>query len=80
LLTAFLVAFFVVNDGSYQDLQSMQQSLSQHQIKNQEIASEVARLRYEAESLQNNDRYLEKVVRRQLLLARPNEVVVLFDD
>jgi cell division protein FtsB len=80
VLASFIAAFVVVNDGSYQDLLAMRQSYSGHQLKNSQYETEVMKLRRKLHNLQHDDRYLEKVVREELLYARPNELVVLFEE
>jgi cell division protein FtsB len=61
-------------------LSSLESSLSVQRQKNEELGRYVQGLRQEVHALKTDERALEKAARNQLGMARPDEVVVIFDE
>ena len=81
LAGALIVSIFSVFGGdNYSRLESVRESLSSQRAKNSELEQYVDSLRHEVNGLQTNDRVLEKAARNELGMARPNEMVIFFDD
>lgn len=61
-------------------LHALTTSLAQQREKNEELSGYVDSLRREVHGLRSDDRVLEKAARNELGMARPDEMVVLFED
>lgn len=70
----------VLGGDNLSRLHALQGSLSAQREKNEELGGYVASLRREVHGLRSDDRVLEKAARNELGMARPDEVIVLFDD
>lgn len=81
LVCAIVTAFFTfVGDESISRLRSLRQAVHEQRVENLELQEEVRSLRQEAYGIVSDDRTLEKVARNELSLARPNELIVVFED
>ena len=72
-----LVTLF--GDDSYSRLNTLQRSLEAQKSLNADLKQRVDSLDSEVRSIQVNDRELEKHARNELGLARPNELIFLFE-
>lgn len=81
LLFCALVAalFSLFGDDSYGRMQSLERSLSAQQQKNEELRTHVSDLKRDVYGLQHDDRILEKAARNELGMARPDEMIFIFD-
>lgn len=70
----------IVGDGSYSDLEFLKQTHAHQERKNQKLREQVTRLQREVNALQHDDRAIEKAARNELGMARPDEVIVFFED
>ena len=75
----FASIFSVFASGNWQQLITMRETLSVQQQRNDELREYVSGLKREVVGLQRDDRALEKAARNNLGMARPDEVVVIFD-
>lgn len=72
-------ALSLVGDGSYSRMQTLKRNLLVQKDKNSELKSQVTNLAEEVYGIQNDARALEKAARNELGLARPGEMVVIFE-
>jgi len=80
LLCALVAALFsLFGDDSYGRMQSLEKSLSAQQQKNGQLNARVSELNREVYGLQHDDRILEKAARNELGMARPDEMIFIFD-
>lgn len=80
LLCALVAALFsLFGDDSFDRMQSLERSLIAQQSKNSELHGKVRNLKEEVFGLQHDDRVLEKAARNELGMARPSEMVFIFD-
>ena len=77
LIIALLALF---GDDSFSKLSAMRRGLEFQREKNAELDRDVKGLRREVMGLKSDDRTLEKAARNELGLARPNELVFIFED
>jgi cell division protein FtsB len=76
-LAAALYSLFA--DGSYLGLKGLQRSVSNQDEKNEELQHKVSELKTRIHGLRTSDRELEKAARNELGMARPNELIFLFE-
>jgi cell division protein FtsB len=76
LVTA-LVSLF--GDDSYARLTSMQKGAQQQKRQNDKLEEQVQSLARQVAGLQSDPRTVEKAARGELGMARPDEVVVIFE-
>lgn len=67
-------------DDSFARLRLLRASLELQRQKNVILSQQVRTLKHETIGLERNDRVLEKAARNRLGLARPDELVVVFDE
>lgn len=80
LFCALIAALFsLFGDDSYGRMRSLEKSLVAQQEKNGELHAHVSDLKREVYGLQHDDRILEKAARNELGMARPDEMVFIFD-
>jgi len=80
LLGALAVAAFsFLSDDGFGKLSSLNNTLEQQQRTNSKLASTVQALKREVLGLQSDPRTVEKAARSELGMARPGEMVVIFD-
>ncbi len=79
-LAVALAAFAIFADGSYQRLGGLRSDLESLHQRNQQTEKEVRELRYRVHALQHDDRYLERVAREELSLARKGEKIFIFEE
>ena len=78
---AVLVALMALfGDNSYYRLLTLQEGLEEQERRNHVAARELGELKAEVAKLQYDDRTLEKAARKELGMARPNELIYLFED
>ncbi len=80
LCGAAFVLVSLFGDDSYSKLQTLRRSLEAQKSLNAELHGRVRGLDSEVRSIQVSDRELEKHARNELGLARPNELIFIFDD
>ena len=81
LLFAASLCFLAIFSGeSYSRLHELQNLLSTQREANQELQRKVVGLKREIYGLNNDSRSLEKAARNELNLARPDEMVFIFDE
>lgn len=80
LLVAAVLSFLAIFAGeSYGRLNELRTMLTRQRDANQELKGTVDALKREVSMLENDPRKLEKAARNELVLARPNEMVFIFD-
>ena len=80
LLVAAVLSFSAIFAGeSYGRLRELRAMLVRQRDANQELKGTVESLKREVSQLENDPRKLEKAARNELVLARPNEMVFIFD-
>jgi cell division protein FtsB len=80
LLFALIAAtILVVSDDGFARLASLQRSLDHQQRSNARLTEEVQALRREVQGLRNDPRVIEKAARGELGMAKPDELVVVFE-
>lgn len=72
--------FLFVGDDSYTNLRAMRKKLEVEREKNDHLAAHVEQLRRQIRGLSKDDRFLEQTARNELGLARPNELIVVFEE
>ncbi|NLF24855.1 MAG: hypothetical protein GX589_04260 [Deltaproteobacteria bacterium] len=70
----------IYGGGSYAALKSLERSLAIQKKKNLIEQRYVERLGKQIDGLQQDDRVLEKAARNELGMARPNELLFIFDN
>ncbi len=81
VLTALVTTLLAIfGDESYPRLLSLRNAVELQNEKNARLATQVQELRKRASLLQRSDGYLEKVARNELSVARPDELVVFFEE
>lgn len=81
LFCALVAALFsLFGDESYGRMQSLKRSLGAQQQKNDELRSHLGDLKREVSGLQHDDRILEKAARNELGMAKPNEMIFIFEN
>ena len=81
VILAILVALLsVLGDDSYARLSQLKSAIMTQKEKNDVLRGRVEDLRGQVAGLQTTDRSLEKAARNELGMARPNEMIFLFDD
>lgn len=80
LLAAALTLKAIFADDSYGRLKELQVLLRRQRESNQELKANVEGLKRQISSLEHDSRALEKAARNELVLARPGEMVFLFDE
>lgn len=73
-------AYFLLGDGSISNFHSLKESLDTQRVKTEELRTKVDSLKSQAYKLKKDDRFLEQAARNELGLARPDELIFLFDD
>ena len=80
LFCALIAALFsLFGDDSYGRMQSLEKSLGAQLQKNEELHAHVSELKRDVYGLQHDDRILEKAARNELGMARPDEMIFIFD-
>lgn len=80
LLCALVAALFsLFGDDSYGRMKALEKSLEAQRDKNAELQSTVSDLKREVSGLQHDPRTLEKAARDELLMARPDEMIFIFE-
>lgn len=79
LLAVSIGALTIVGDDSYSKYVSLQGSLDAQVEKNDQLESKVGELRRKVTGLQSNPRELERAARDELGMARPDELIFVFD-
>jgi cell division protein FtsB len=69
----------LVGGGSFPRVASLETSLEAQRKKNLELQAEVQSLQEKVYAVRHDARGLEKAARNELGLARPDELVVIFD-
>lgn len=77
ILTALLT---VLGDDSYSRLSRFKETIVLQKEKNDVLRSRVEDLRLQVNGLLSSDRTLEKAARNELGMARPDEMIFLFED
>jgi cell division protein FtsB len=80
ILCALVAALFsLFGDDSYGRMQSLQKSYDAQLHKNDDLRAHVSDLKRDVYGLQHDDRALEKAARNELGMARPDEMIFIFD-
>jgi cell division protein FtsB len=74
-----LGALLLFGDDSYGKLRSLQANLAGERERNDRLEEQVSGLKRQIYGLKRDDRYLERVARNELGLARPGELIFLFE-
>jgi len=75
---AAAIVSFVADDG-FTKLSVLNRNLDQQRRTNEKLETKVKALREHVKGLQVNPRTIEKAARSELGMARPNEVIVVFE-
>ncbi len=75
---AAAIVSFVADDG-FTKLSVLNRNLDQQRRTNEKLETKVTALREQVKGLQVNPRTIEKAARSELGMARPNEVIVVFE-
>ena len=78
LLAATVYSLF--GDESYGKLVALRKSLVAQQAANAELGKKVSELKAKVGGIRSDDRELEKTARNELGMARPNEMIFIFND
>ena len=80
LLCACAAALYsLAGDENYGRLSSLRKGLAAQKKTNAELSEKVANLKSKVTGLRTDDRELEKSARNELGMARPNELIFLFE-
>ena len=79
LLELITLGFLFFGEKSYLRIDELRKSIAQQQQKNREEKQKVEDLKMQAYKLQNDPRALEKEARNELGMARPNELIYIFE-
>jgi cell division protein FtsB len=74
-----IAAFSFLSDDGFGKLSSLNNTLLQQQRTNAKLSETVDALKREVLGLQSDPRTVEKAARNELGMARPGEMVVIFD-
>jgi cell division protein FtsB len=74
-----LAAFSFLSDDGFGKLAALNRNLEQQQRTNLKLADTVGALKREVRGLQSDPRVVEKAARSELGMARPGEMVVIFE-
>jgi len=80
LLAVTLVLLSVFGGSSYSRFAFLKENLSFARKKNAELSSQVEELGNKVYALKHDPRALEIAARNELGLARPNEMIFIFED
>ena len=80
LLAAALTLKAIFADDSYGRLKELQVLLKRQRESNQELKTTVESLKHQISSLERDPRALEKAARNELVMARPDEMIFIFDE
>lgn len=80
LLAAALTLKAIFANDSYGRLSELQTLLKRQRESNQELKGNVEGLKRQLSALEHDPRALEKAARNELVLARPDEMVFIFDE
>ncbi|RMD88237.1 MAG: septum formation initiator family protein [Candidatus Dadabacteria bacterium] len=72
-------AHFIAGKEGLQKLELLRDALEKRRAYNAKLKKDVMKLRREIYNIQNDPRALEKVARERLGMARPNELIFLFE-
>jgi cell division protein FtsB len=72
-------AFSFLSDDGFSRLTSLSNSLEQQRRSNDRLEENVQALKRQVLGLQNDPRTVEKAARSELGMARPDELVVIFE-
>lgn len=72
-------AFSFLSDDGFSRLTSLSNSLDQQRRSNDRLEENVQALKRQVLGLQNDPRTVEKAARSELGMARPDELVVIFE-
>ena len=79
LLALVTLGFLFFGEDSYARISSLNNAIEQQKQKNLELKDKVDQLKEDIHGLQNNPRELEKAARNELGMARPNELIYMFE-
>ena len=74
-----LAAFSFLSDDGFGKLATLNRNLEQQQRTNAKLSDTVHALKREVSGLQSDPRTVEKAARSELGMARPGEMIVVFD-
>ena len=80
VLALTIGVFSVYGGGSYAGLKSLKRSLVIQQRKNFEERRYIEGLQRQVSGIEQDARILEKTARNELGMARPDELIFIFDD
>jgi cell division protein FtsB len=81
LVVVAILSFAAIFAGeSYGRLRELSALLSSQKDSNQRLKDNVTALKQEVFALEHDSRTLEKAARNELVLARPDEMVFIFED
>jgi cell division protein FtsB len=74
-----LAAFSFLSDDGFGKLSNLNRNLEQQRRTNEKLSDTVHALKREVRGLQSDPRAVEKAARSELGMARPGEMVVIFE-
>jgi cell division protein FtsB len=75
-----LVLSVLMGSSGPRDLIALQRHRGELEARRDSLAAENASFRTEIQKLRSDDRYLERLIRRELGYARPDELIYKFSD
>lgn len=79
LLATVAVLFSIFGEGGYTRLTVLQKSLEAQKLKNHELEANVSQLSTQVRGILHDSRVLEKAARNELGMARPDELIFIFE-
>ena len=77
-LAAFIIYFFV-KDYGFIDYQKNLSTYNELRVEKHALLEELATIKSETELLKKNEYYIEKKLREDRFLIKPNEKIIIFD-
>ena len=78
LLAAFIIYFFI-KDYGFIDYQKNLSTYNKLHVEKHALLEELATIKSETELLKKNEYYIEKKLREDMFLIKPNEKIIIFD-
>lgn len=80
LLAAIATSLSIFGEGGFTNLSALRRSVEIQRQRNSDVRESVESMKQEVHRIESDPRALEKAARNELGLARPNEIVVVFDE
>ena len=80
ILAAIATSLSIFREGGFTNLSALRRSVEIQRQRNSDVRESVESMKQEVHRIESDPRALEKAARNELGLARPNEIVVVFDE